>query len=390
MKIDIVVPGRFHAFHLARELLLQGHDVIVYTNYPKVTVARFGIPGTQVVNNLLHGVCSRLITRLAEWVPVFDPEPLLLRWFGAWAADVVRHDSDCIHAFSGVAYEVFSRTGGAHLPPRLLMRGSAHIREQRRLLVEEEKRCGHEVEKPSDWIVAREEAEYAVSDQVVVLSGFAYTTFLEAGVPANKLALLPLGASLDSFRPPAQVVAARLERVLAGAPLRVLLVGSFSPQKGVLDFMAVAKACKRIGHFRFVGSVARENRWLQAAAGDSIEFVSRVPEHALPAQYHWADIFVFPTIQDGYAMVIAQAMAAGLPVITTTNCGGPDMVTEGSNGWIVPIRRPDQLTMRLQWCNDNRVAYAAVCRKVLESVAVRDWSAVAADFARIAMSTQRQ
>ncbi|MES2604940.1 MAG: glycosyltransferase family 4 protein [Pseudomonadota bacterium] len=385
MKIDIVVHGRFHAFHLARELLLRGHDVVLYTNYPKSIVARYGIPAAQVVTNITHGVCARLITRLAKWLPRFDPEPLLLRWFGKWAAAAVRHDADCVHAFSGVALEVFSHAGAGSA--RLLMRGSAHIREQHRLLLEEEVRCGHRVEKPSEWMVAREEAEYAVSDRIVVLSGFAFESFRANGVPASKLALVPLGATLSGFRAPADVAAARMARVLAGEPLRILMVGSFSPRKGALDFITVA-ADSSLGDFRFVGDIARENRWLQTSAGDSIEFVDRVPERELPAQYHWADIFVFPTIEDGYAMVIAQAMAAGLPVIATQNCAGPDMVSEGCTGWIVPIRRPDLMAQRLQWCSDNRAGFAAVCRQAHESVTVRDWSAVACDFEQLAAGTQ--
>jgi glycosyltransferase involved in cell wall biosynthesis len=378
VKIDIVVHGRFHAYHLARELLRRGHDVVVFTNYPKHIVARFGIPPEQVVTNVVHGIAARLIHKLASWLPVLDAEPWVLQWFGRWAARRVRHDADCVHAFSGVALETFSLSKADYPPLRLLMRGSSHVRVQRRLLQEEQERCGHRVEQPSDWMVAREEAEYAVSDKVVVLSGFAQATFIESGLAPERLALVPLGAALDGFRAPPAVLEARLRRLRNGEGLRILMVGSFSPRKGALDYLKVAGVS--LGHCRFVGEVSPENEWLRQAAGKSIEFIGRVPEHELPAQYHWADVFVFPTIEDGYAMVIAQAMAAGLPVISTLNCAAPDMVTEGRNGWLVPIRRPDLIVQRLQWCDANREAFAGICQQAHTTIAVRDWSAVAADF----------
>ena len=73
---------------------------------------------------------------------------------------------------------------------------------------------------------------------------------------------------------------------------------------------------------------ARPARCGESVPG-SIEFVPRVPELELTTQYSWADIFLFPTIEDGFAVVVAQAQASGLPVITTPNGSGPDLITPG-------------------------------------------------------------
>src|SRR5207249_261590 len=123
--------------------------------------------------------------------------------------------------WSGVAEESL-RSLGATGALRLVMRGSSHIRAQARLLMEEEERTGIRQDRPSQWRIAREEREYALADRIIVLSSFARDTFIAEGVPAEKLALVPLGASLRRFRPPLEVVKARQRRLLEGGPLRVL------------------------------------------------------------------------------------------------------------------------------------------------------------------------
>src|SRR5262249_34160868 len=96
-----------------------------------------------------------------------------------------------------------------------------------------------------------------------------------------------------------------------------------------------------------------------------------------------SDIFVFPTIQDGYAAVLAQAKASGLPIIASTNCAGPDLVTPGEDGWVVPIRTPAAIIDRLREADADRSRLAAMSEAVYDSFRPRDWSDVAADFEHI-------
>ncbi len=61
MKIAVVVPGRFHAFDLVRALRSRGHEAVLFTNYPKGAVRRFGISTSWVRSFWIHGVVSRLL-----------------------------------------------------------------------------------------------------------------------------------------------------------------------------------------------------------------------------------------------------------------------------------------------------------------------------------------
>jgi glycosyltransferase involved in cell wall biosynthesis len=89
---------------------------------------------------------------------------------------------------------------------------------------------------------------------------------------------------------------------------------------------------------------------------------------------------VFPTIEDGYAQVLAQAAASGLPILTTTNCSGPDLVREGENGWVFPIRSPEAVIERLLWCGTHRAELAAMTRRVYDEFRPREWSETATEF----------
>src|SRR4051812_48428768 len=107
LRIAVVVHGRFHAFDLCRELVRQGADVTLLTNYPKYVAERFGIPRRNVINCISHGVASRLIRHTVGRRYATRFEPFLHRWFSSWAARrLLSLDVDAIHTFSGISEEL--------------------------------------------------------------------------------------------------------------------------------------------------------------------------------------------------------------------------------------------------------------------------------------------
>jgi glycosyltransferase involved in cell wall biosynthesis len=378
MKVAIVVHGRFHAFDLARALVERGIDTTVFTNYPKSVAARFGVPRQHVRSHVLHGALARLL--YSDDLPFREiRERAAHILFGRWARRALAGGHyDVKHVWSGVAEEAFkSPTAGT----RLLMRGSAHIRTQSELLVTEERRVGGPLPGPTRWMIAREEREYQLADRIIVFSRFARDSFVQQGVPSARIRLLPLGSDLATFRPTEAVAEARRQRILAERPLRILYVGGLTLRKGMWDLVQVARALPREDfQLRLVGFVSRELRHLRWTLMNSAEVVGKVPQRELREHYDWADIFVFPTLEDGYAVVLAQAVAGGLPIITTTNCSGPDFIEEGHNGWIVPIRSSEAFIERLRWCHANRLELAEMASRVYTAFKPRDWQQVAADF----------
>jgi glycosyltransferase involved in cell wall biosynthesis len=379
LRIDIVVHGRFWAFHLARALIARGHDVRVLTNYPGWAVERFGIPASRVRSFVSHAVVSRLHDRTLGRFHTNLCQPALHKAFGSWAARNVRDDADLVHMFSGVAEETLNRFKGRSSPRTQVTRGSAHIRTQFKLLAEEEKRAGVSIDKPYPWMVAREEREYELTDDIVMLSTFTHRTMAERPRLKGKTLLVLAGVDTERFRPQPHIVADRLTRIVRGDRLRILTVGTFSFRKGALDIATVAKQMQGFARFRFVGDLLRETRALRQECAGLVEFVTRVPEFELPAQYAWADIFLFPTIEDGFPAVVAQAQASGLPVITTPNGSGPDLIASGVNGWIVPIRSPQAIVDALLACDRDRAHLKRVTEANHETPRARGWSGMAID-----------
>src|SRR5688500_16825750 len=181
LKIAIVVHGRFHAFDLARELIKQGHEVKLFTNFPKWAVARFGVSSKNVSSCWPEGVASRIALRTSRIGLGHNSEVWLHRWFGRWAAtNVTKEDWDVVLCWSGVAQETFLSMQRRR---SLLVchRSSAHIRTQARLLTEEYARTGLPQECPSPWMIAREIKEYGLADLVYVPSDFSRQSFAWEG-----------------------------------------------------------------------------------------------------------------------------------------------------------------------------------------------------------------
>lgn len=376
LKIAIIVHGRFFAFDLARELIRQGHQVTVVTNYPASIAIRWGVPATAVVSVLSHGLISRLAEklRLSSWL-----EPWLHRYFASRASAAVRgRDFDAVLAFSGVAEEAFSDgLGGRAL--RVLVRASSHIQEQRDILTAEEKRARLIVAKPSPWMVAREGREYALADQIFILGGFSRRTFEQRAIPARRLCVIHLAADLRIFHATPEIMEARKKRLLAGQRLRVLAVGTFSHRKGCLDLVELARRVQDIADVVFVGTVVPEAMPLAKSAAGLISFQPRVPEKELPKVYAAADVFVMPTLEDGFAVVVAHAKASGLPVLVTENCDAADIIQHGVSGWVLPVRTPDAFATHLRALHENREALVAMSKSAWEDSASRGWETVATE-----------
>ncbi len=79
-----------------------------------------------------------------------------------------------------------------------------------------------------------------------------------------------------------------------------------------------------------------------------------VTHEALVAAYREADLFVFPSVAEGFGQVLLEELACGLPILSTTHTAAPDLIGDGLEGWIVPPARPDLLAERIAWTCTHR------------------------------------
>jgi glycosyltransferase involved in cell wall biosynthesis len=173
---------------------------------------------------------------------------------------------------------------------------------------------------------ARDALKYELSDLILVPSGFVGRAVRGLGADPRRIATVPYG--LDE---------AWLDQVSRPVPGRVLFVGSVGLRKGSHHLAAASRTLERrrvACEVRVVGPCRPEAIRHPALAGPT--YVGQVPRSRVIDEFRQADVFVLPTLCEGMARVHLEAMACGVPVITTPNCGA--VVRDGVDGFIVPIR----------------------------------------------------
>jgi glycosyltransferase involved in cell wall biosynthesis len=221
----------------------------------------------------------------------------------------------------------------------------AHHRFTRRYLEEEAARqpAFAETLNSHDWPEWQErqlDAEIELADHILVGSNFACESFIAEGVPAQKLTVIPYGADTALFEPPEQKVHDR-------NGLRLLFVGQIGQRKGISYLLEAARRTAAQGDsLTLVGQIQGSGRAL-VPYRDGFRHVPHVPRVELREIYRQADVFVFPTLVEGMGIVVLEAMASGLPVITTPN-GPGDIVRDGVDGFLVPPRDVDAIVERLE------------------------------------------
>jgi glycosyltransferase involved in cell wall biosynthesis len=177
--------------------------------------------------------------------------------------------------------------------------------------------------------VARLEAELKEADKIQVLPSFAKRTFMEAGIPEEKLYLLPLGIDTTIFYPE---TAQQTEKFI------VLYVGRIHLLKGI-PYLLESFSYLRLPNAELwlIGSVSQEMQpLLNRYVGDSIRYLGAKSYMELRTYYNQASVVVFPTLLDSFGMVILEAMACGKPVIATTHSAAPDIMSGNNTGFLVP------------------------------------------------------
>jgi glycosyltransferase involved in cell wall biosynthesis len=123
-----------------------------------------------------------------------------------------------------------------------------------------------------------------------------------------------------------------------------MYVGALTIQKGI-PYLLEALAAINLpdAELWLIGGMTDEIRPFLEKYQGRLRWLGQVPRQELYRYYSQGSVFVMPSIQDGFGVVITQAMACGLPVIATTHTGGPDVITDGLEGFIVPIRSPEAI-----------------------------------------------
>lgn len=373
MRVVQAVFGVFHHFELAHQLHRRNHLQRLYSTWPWARLRREGLPRELVRTFPIFHTSEYLLSRTGCVPPAITAK--LASWnalaFDRFtAARIDKENPDAFIAISGAGLLTGARVqknGGVFICDR----GSTHQRYQGTILLEEYKRWGIKPPLAKPHIVLREEAIYAQSDAITVPSTVAKRSFIQMGVPAEKVHVIPYGVRLDKFAPVPESASRHSDPELVRGEepphlpclpshqyletFNILFAGAVSLRKGIPYLLQAFAALKHPHkHLTIVGSMAADIRPLLARLPtENVAFTGSLPQPNLAKLMSASHALVLPSVEEGLALVQGQAMACGCPVIATEATGAEDLFTSGVEGFIVPDRDVSALATRMQQLADD-------------------------------------
>lgn len=349
MKIVQSTWVRYHHFDLAGHLEQMGYLEKIFTCLPwwkaEKESREMKIPRDKIACNFLLQGIRHLGNRIGYGASIDSRLGIAqTKTFSRWVASNLP-ECDLYIGISGSglhAGRVAQQRGGSYI----MDRGSTQIRYADTVLAEEHKRFNIPWKRIDPWYIENEEAEAEIADAITVPSHFVQNTFIQNGTPAKKVKVIPYAVSLEEFHQ----VPTKDDEVF-----RLIFAGQVCVRKGVPYLL---EAFKKFQHpnkeLVFVGDVKDEIKPLLATYSDQpIKTIGSVPRHHLKQYFSTAKALVLPSIEEGLALVQAQAMACGCPVIATPNTGSETLFTNMKEGLIIDARNTDALVNAFTFLADN-------------------------------------
>ena len=329
LRVTVLSPYPFHIMHQAHQLDSAGVLERVVTAVPR---SRVGLRREMVSNRMRWSAIARVAGHAVRRVdPILNRQ--VIRDFDRWAISQLGEPS-VVNGLSGFATETLSRASARGITV-FCDRASWHILEQKRVLDEEASRIGAAPEHFDPFIMERELREYQLADRILVQSEPARQSFIRRGFDAGRLVKVPTGVDTSFFSTPTE------ER----CPGAIVSVAKVGVQKGHHHLVQAFRMLNtRNASLTLVGPITPgwEERLHLDQAG--IRATGRVSRSRVTEELQRASIFVLASVHEGLALVLAQAMACGLPVIATEATGVREFVTDGMEGIVVPDP-PDAQTL---------------------------------------------
>lgn len=219
----------------------------------------------------------------------------------------------------------------------------------------------------------RKDEELRLADHIFVASSFTRQTLADFPGPLAPIETIPYGY------PP---VGAPKADARPGGPLRLLFVGSLSQRKGVANLLAAVEPLGDAVQLTLVGhQIGPPNPAIEAALNKH-RWIRGLAHHHVLELMRANDVFVFPSLFEGFGLVITEAMSQGTPVITTDRTAGLDLIEDGRNGWLVEAGNTEHLRAAIVRLLDQPERVAAAGRAAQESARQRPWEVYGRELAQ--------
>lgn len=358
-KIIVAHPEKQHSHRLAKAIhgygMLEEYVTTVYYKNKNLT---------KVVDGLTRRRFSLSISRRIEDIPTnkvkqyYELRGLFLlvmrhtryhkfiNWlqnnnfdkFGKKVAErAIKKKVDAVVMYDTNSLECFKKIKGEKKNIKCIMDTSIANRFYTKAIYEKVIECEKDWEKFSESRVLLNKQEMArlleeinLTDYFLVPSKFVKNSLIYSGVSEEKICIVPYGVDIDLFE-----YSERRENITSGK-LNILFVGQCSYRKGINYLLKAISEMQDDVALTIVGGYDNITELYEKYSKcENIKFCGRVQHSQLPQIYKKADVFALPSLSEGMSLVGLEAMACGVPLLCSMNCGVNDVVMQGENGWIL-------------------------------------------------------
>lgn len=213
----------------------------------------------------------------------------------------------------------------------------------------------------------RKDQELALADSIIVASRFTAQTLEQVPFNIPQPLVIPYGCPNPSSKP-------SLEPTTKRAPLKVLYAGGMTQRKGLSYLLDAVEQLGSQVELTLIGQRVSDCAPLDRAL-ERYTWHPSMPHQQMLKTMRSMDVLVFPSLFEGFGLVVTEALSQGIPVIATPNTCAPDILTEGKDGFIVPIRDASSIAEKLQLLHQDRDRLAQMKSATHDTAASKDWKA---------------
>ncbi|MCD0486861.1 glycosyltransferase family 4 protein [Pedobacter sp. MC2016-14] len=213
--------------------------------------------------------------------------------------------------------------------------------------------------------LSRKDEELNLADHIVVASSFTASTLMEYPGKLAQIEVIPYGFP-----------AVYTERKYLGIekrPLKLLFVGGLSQRKGIADLFTAVDNIGNHVELTVVGAKTSQDCPALDAALKKHTWIPSLPHEKILELMRQHDVLVFPSLFEGFGLVITEAMSQGTPVITTDRTAGPDLINDGSNGWIIEAGSTNALQEAIEKLLERPKDIAEIGTEAMNAAKKRPW-----------------
>lgn len=349
MKISISATNPCHLFPLAVELAGLGHLGCYYSGYPK-----WKLPDIEHLPVRTHSFRTNVVYGMLKFLPTWArPESRALflwqdRGFDRWTGAHLE-PCDFIHAMPGQALHTLQKAKTAGVRT-VLNHATGPVREWVKIMNPEYRRVGlklSDVCPYDDDYFRREDEEYAAADFHCAASTVVRDQLLGMGIEPGRIWVVPYGADDRIFFPANES---------APKDFRIAFAGQLGLRKGLRTLLSALESPQCNGwRIDFHGAVLPESQQDLAAYGGkcALHFHGPVSQQTLAEAFRKSSVLVLPSIEEGFGLVVPQALNCGVPCIVSDRVGAKDLIAHHRNGSIFEVENADALLQELAWWKDN-------------------------------------